>query len=468
MKFQSEAHRNQALAAGPRPGARIGKSSSLSVDRLMLVALVGPAVAGVFRKLTPTQPVQIEALPVSIFLALVFFGLVKVNKNQPSVAYGWIVSWIALVAIYAVPAFAIDTMLGIQALLLGAGTPMLGLAFLTYGRPGDSMKLVRAAKIFVSVIALQFPLGIVMLVFGNDALPSVFRANAIEVLAGKEFRIGQATLAGYFTTAPVNSIASLCAFGFASALVLRSRSSKERLVQLAIALMILAVIWMTARRGALFSAIVIAFILLAIEIRVHRGRLIFALFAASPVAVFSLALFWDRVNSVIFGERMVLLSEGQLDIGERINTIFLKFVVEWINLAPFGNFTGYASGAGKAFEVRDLSMAAEVGAAMIVAENGVLGLILFTAIFIILQIEMIRRIRKTGQYWCGPLVTLHFVLFALFFFKENSVLFPGLIGSLCYWSLPGLVAVGTSEIASPGYWRTSRASADRYGRERRR
>lgn len=444
--MNSESDGRRRLVARPIPHAVEDRGQGgVGVDKLMAIALIGPAAAGVLRKLIPTQPVQIEALPIALVLFLIFFGLVKIGKNRVGMAYGLIVSWIALVSIYAVPAFAVDGMLGTQALLLGAGTPMLGLAFLAFHRPGDSVRLVKAAKLFVFVIALQFPVGLVMLVLGNDALPAVFRANAIEMLAGKEFRIGQATLAGYFTTAPVNSIASLCAFGFASALVLRATRPKELLVQIAAALMILGVIWMTARRGALFSGLFIGFVLLAIEIRIHRGRLIFGLFAASPFVMFLLLFIWDRINDIIFGDRMVLLTEGQLDLGERMNSVFLKFVYAWIELAPFGNFTGYASGVGKAFDVRDLSLAAEVGAAMIVAETGVVGLLLFIIVFICLQFEMIRRVARSRQYWCSPLIALHLVLFVLFFFKENSVLFPGLIGSLCYWSLPGLLAVGTSD-----------------------
>ena len=178
----------------------------------------------------------------------------------------------------------------------------------------------------------------------------------------------------------------------------------------------------------------------------RQGTKTFAiLLAFVPIPIASILLFGDMIKDLFFGERMILLEQGNLDLGERFNNVFGQVLFYWLKTSPLGNFTGYASGVGKAFNVRDLENApAEVGAAMIVAEQGALGLLLFTLIAIIAMHFMLRRVLRSKKYWCLPLIATYASLFTLFYFKENSVLFPGLIGSLIFWSLPGLVAMFTA------------------------
>jgi hypothetical protein len=409
---------------------------------LYLAVFCAPIVAGVIRKLLPGQPVAVEAAPFLLAVSLTVLGGVPLRAPKPGISAFAISAWVLLAAAYSIPAFYVSGALGAQALALGAGVPLLGLIALGARTEADYRALQFAAKIFVLLIAGQVVLGIIMLTMGNSALPDVFRANGLEILNNKENRIGQPILAGFFTTAPVNSIASLCALGVCCTLVLRAQSSRELLMWLFVAFVILTVIWMTGRRGALFLGAFVCFSTFLVGGHALRGRMVKAFVAvALPSAIIVMA-FSDQVRDLLFGERMVLLREGQLNIADRLNDVFLVFVNDWAHRAPFGNYTGYASGVGKAFGVRDLIEApAEVGAAMIIAEQGLIGLFLFTFVFVLLQSQMLRSIRSAGAYWSAPLVALHASLFGIFFFKENSALFPGFIGSLFYWSLPGMVAL---------------------------
>ncbi len=398
-----------------------------------------PILIGVTRKTLPGQPVAIEAVPAISLLMMICIGLVKFKLTRPSRIEALILAWIALNILYSIPAALIDLALGFQALTLAAAVPMVGIATMRCTTPRDNQYALHAMKLFSICMALQLPIGLYMLAFGNSALPEIFRANAAEIAIGKEFRIGQPMLAGYFSTAPVNSIATLCAFGVALSISVKQRSTKRQIFWFAVTFGLLIVAWLTARRGVFFACVAILITVLVLGAFFSQGkgvRNILVTLAAITVA----SLFYVDSLGLLLGDRLILLTEGGLDLSSRFHEVFLRFLLYWVEEAAFGNFTGYASGVGKAFDVRDLeTQPAEVGAAMIVAEHGLVGLALILWIFAASLTMMIRIIRKNSQFWLLPIVLTYAMLFLLFFFKENSALFPGFIGSLFFWAVPGTV-----------------------------
>jgi hypothetical protein len=409
-------------------------------EQLLYFILLGPIVSGVVRKVTPGQPTAVEATTSVVFLVLLAMGLFRINRpSSPLIAHLALI-WLILVLVYSIPAAAMDLALAAQSFLLASVGPLLALATLNRASGHQAANSLDAMRLFSYVIAAQVFVGVVMLQYGNDALPSIFRANVIEISVGKEFRIGQPMLAGYFTTAPVNSIVSMCAFGVACSLFLRGRSLAETVTWLIVCTILFVVVWMTARRGALFACAVIGVITILISVMKPKG---FALWVSIVPASIMILFFMFAVSDgieLLLGDRLILVRTGGLDLGERFSEVFLRFLLYWLDQAPFGNFTGFASGVGKAFGTRDLdAQPAEVGAAMIVAEHGIVGLLIFLSVFIGSLWEMIRRVQNSGEKWLWPMIGTYFSLFTLFFFKENSAMFPGLFGYLFFWALPGVV-----------------------------
>lgn len=407
--------------------------------------LIGPIVAGLVRKAIPGQPVFMEALPLVAVLLFIGLGVLRIDVRRCGSPAMLVWVWVSLCALYALPALSISISLSFQAAVLGAGAPVIGIVFLQRPGPDDADLALKVIRLFVVVMVLQFPLGMYMLAFGNSALPEILRSNINEIEMGKDFRIGQPMLAGYFTTASVNSIATICALGMACSLSLRERAETRGFLWGSLALGLLAVLWMTARRGAFFCGVIIIFLVVVQHVlKRGAGRTLFVSVLALAAGTTVLVLI-PSIQQLILGDRLVLVSGDGLAVSGRFNDVFLRFLTIWVEKSPLGNFTGYASGAGKAFGVRDTEAEpAEVGAAMIVAEQGVLGLAVFTFVFLATLIFLIRRILNSGLYWCLPMVGVYVVLFGLFYFKENSVLFPGLIGSLVFWTLPGVIATQTS------------------------
>lgn len=411
-------------------------------SHLPYLILLGPIASGLLRKVAPGQPAAVEAAPSVIFAILVSVGLLRFSRPSSQSLAILALFWFALYFFYSIPAMAISPLLGVQAFLLASVGPVLALSTLNNNSAMDAQFALSAMKAFAIVIAGQFVIGLVMLQYGNAALPYIFRANLNEISIGKEFRIGQPMLAGYFTTAPVNSIVSLCAFGVACALFLRERSHKRALIWLVVAILIIAVVWMTARRGAFFACIIIALITISVSLLKPRGAATWMILLPGIILVGLLGFSGTDRFDLLFGDRIILLSAGGLDLAMRFSEVFLRFLLFWMAEAPFGNYTGYASGVGKAFGVRDLeTAAAEVGGAMIVAEHGIIGLFLFVAFVGVALWVMIQKTIASGENWLWPLIFTHFSLFVIFFFKENSAMFPGFFGFLFFWALPGMVVM---------------------------
>jgi hypothetical protein len=278
-------------------------------------------------------------------------------------------------------------------------------------------------------VFIQLPIALVVGFFGNDAVPIVFRPNLGMLELGRDTIVGVPAFAGVFSTQAVASWSFLAFQAILSYRILAQaetiKISRWRFGPDFIAMLsCLVIIYFTTRRGALIVSVVLLLGILTIAKLRAWERALGALLAIALPAFAALSSRIERFASAEVENRAEQVLN--LEFTTRITDIFLPLVRDWVDAAPFGSYLGAVGPEGMAFKtataLNTIEVApVEVGAALIVAETGIMGLFLSCSFIGILLARIMPLLRlRMGEY-AGP-VLFCFGIFTMFLVKEGSAL----------------------------------------------
>lgn len=413
--------------------------------RYLIFCLFSPVLFGLLRKFLPGQPSYIEALSVfPILLVILLLGGKIFPKGEPFKSVSFLLLlWVTLQIIFAFLSAFDDFRVGLVSIFTRV-VPVF-LAWISYYLIKTKKDFILVSKYLTGLSVILLPLGLLAAVVGNSALPLWLRPIDKIVELGRDFRSGVQSISLIFTSQWIFSV-SLLAILFLglSNLILAYKTRKSTLWWWFANMSSLLLLYLSTRR-AMFIAGVVGFFFMILFLN-FQGRKKYIQILVFAVLVISAISYIDQVG-YLSGKSASIRTEWffnvrELSLEDRINGVFFPIVKNWISISPFGNYLGFAGPESRALGVSaylKYSPVVEVGAALLVAEMGILGLVAFPLINLSIVIIIWKQARKTDIKFPIMMLLLFFVIyFVLFFTKELLDLANVSIGQFFYWSVIGL------------------------------
>jgi hypothetical protein len=400
---------------------------------LFASCLFAPVVLGFLRKFVPGQPSWVRAASLGVVFVVAMLSF-RDSRRTPTWITGPLLLWAGLQLIYTVPA-GLSYPLMLPLIMVVYFVPLL-LTRVAYISVNDTEVLSKIALWFGYLGVVMLPLGLIVAIFGNDALPFWLGPTEAAIAQGLGNMRGQFPAPSLVESAPVAFGHVMLAINILLLVGLelsQQRGEKVGKWWLLIALNLI-LNYLTGRRGIFLGSMIgVTYSLLRGKKYRFQKLVGVGLFALGVVLI-------DQYGSILWG------LEGRSDIYEtmefqgRLQGIFWRFTSTWLDLAPFGNFVGYSSPFSGIFGVR-WPFVIEVGAASLVADMGILGLVVFPIVTALLVAQLLL---KSKGLRCRPaviqLVIAQLVIFVLYYFKAAAFLTICTTDHLLFWTMPGIGA----------------------------
>lgn len=411
--------------------------------RWFSICLLAPAGGALLRKFLPGQPIFAEvAAVIPILMAVIWVS--RHGRTLPQWVSRPLIYWGLFQIAFAVPSVLEDWRVGISVLFTRIA-PMF-MAIVAYGTIRTWSDFRNASKWVVWLAILLFPIGLIVVFFGNSILPTFLQPIDKILIIERDIRNGFPSAATIFTTQWILSWSALSILYLALSNLLLpafpTLTKNQRYLFLIASLASLFLIYASFRRGALVAGLIgfIAFFLFL------RNRFSLQILVVTVIFLIGLSLIIDNYGYNVgnklnerSGTTLILM---ELDPSKRIEDTFLPYFVFWLDATPLGNYVGYAGpearGLGNLAH-RMYNDVIEVGGAQLVAEMGILGAIIMPLILIIISVNILVRSQKM---LCASsvrmLLVFQAVIFLNYYFKEMLALVNPSMGLFFFWAIPGL------------------------------
>ena len=411
---------------------------------VLTVTLLAPAGAGLLRKLTPGQPAALEPAAIGV-VALATVWLIDQDRWLPRWIRGPLLVWAYFQLMYAAFSIAVDWKIGVLATAIRIA-PML-MAPIAYAAIRHSSDLRDASKWVGALAPALLPVGLLVALFGYDAVPYFFQPLESMVELGRTNRAGVPGVAAIFSTFHVLGLSMMAVFFLALANVAQAEAdNRPTSLWWALAVAALAMVYLSTRRGAFLGAALGLVVYLIQRRRIPRRLLVAgALVVGLAVALEAYGFVMDQGRLTTGRGRLLLQAFSMAELLLRVGVVFLPMIWRWIRVAPFGTFLGAAGPEGEAvgWDMLDrfTSDLVEVGAAQLIVETGWAGALLMPPIVLAL---MWRIYKQSKGLRCHRAVTLlaayQGAFFGLYYLKEMSAMTGVSMAQLMFWAVPGIGA----------------------------
>lgn len=405
--------------------------------QLLLFGIVMQVVAAGVRKYIPGQPNFIEP----ITSAIVTIYLIKntkrpFNRRIPKWLSEPILIFVFLEALYMLPSLYVDYR--VSALAFFTRILPIGMFVVAYRVTRDTNVYIPSVKFLLWFSCALLPVTILFLIGGNSFLPKLFQPISAYSETGRDFRNGIEMYSAIFPTPSILANTMMVSTYFILSRVPYCKNFKRERLYWFGAISSLFIAYVSGRRGAFYMsmlAFTVAFILKGI----NKKWVILISVVGAMTFYFTDNMSVPKEVKNAYGSRSELMTD--LDVKNRISNIFFGLTIRWAKVYPFGTFLGFGAREGQMFGVQPEKFAVDVGAAMLVIETGIFGLLLFP---FVLTILWVRIYRKSVRLQCGStikmLLSFHVAYFVLFYAKEISCLTSPSIAQILFWSTPGICA----------------------------
>jgi hypothetical protein len=310
------------------------------------------------------------------------------------------------------------------------------IGYITVRRPGGFVTL---GKIFGTVIGILFGGGLLAVALGTENLPFWLQATAQARDAGENVLKGSFFVPSlFFSTVRVlaHSLMGLIYFIYL-ALCVKQIRQESRLIWWIIAIAGLLLLYLLGRRAVMMAT------LPGLLFCIYRER--YTILQTVLIgAVISTAVWYVEDAALLMAEGPAI--SGRTELYENLNFVdriqlFISIVQQWLSIAPWGEYLGYASPIARSFGISQEYYAVEFGAAQLVAEMGVWGLIGLPLLVSVLLANMIWRSWFLGSRYLVWLMAMFILcLFGLYYLKSLSFLMIGTIDNFMFWGFFGASA----------------------------
>lgn len=356
----------------------------------------------VVRKLLPGQPSYLEVGSSAIVGILLLSNRAAILRIKSILLYA-LGLYVLFELIYAVRSLTADWRIGAAAVASRILPTLACLLGAVYSASGAWQEV--SEKFSRLLVLLTFPAVLAALATGtSDILPVFLQPNKAMFELGRDQRSGVAAFAGPFSTQAVAAfsflavLAMLCGGWGALILSKRGRLDQPGLRRGLFIIVCLAIIYATTRRGALYAGLLVAMVAV-IQVRLSIGKKVLVLLASVGL----MAVLYLTREVGIRQDRdtvdRVTLMTSDIGLARRFTDIVFPIYTYWAQNYPWGSYLGALGPEGVAFNgaLAELSMSrqpVEIGLALIQAEKGYVGLVLFLTLYGWLLVHTWRGIRR--------------------------------------------------------------------------
>lgn len=413
------------------------------VTFIFVFSLLAPIVFSTIRKLLPSQPRFLEVAASGVVLVSFIYVLLNCKGKKHEMPRGIfipILIWVMFQLVYISPSLLHDY--HIAAIAFMTRVVPIAMVYIAFCAVTSLHTLDRLRKYTGCLAIILVPFGVRVAISGQTAVPRFLQQNEVMFILGKTARAGIPSFAGPFTTMGVLAMTFLgCTYLHMAMIKYDFQKGKSKILLFAGLISSVLLIYLSNRRGA-FYAILPGFLCLLFMQKIGTVKKIFIGFCVVLfVGLGSLIEKHVEVdkNYTGVGSRSELFQ--QVDFSYRFNNIFMDLFIGWCNKRPFGSFVGGVGQIGKMYNTPvSQEGIVEVGGAMLVAETGILGAVLFPLICIVIWLKCFKKARKTKYFWPSFFLLLYqFFFFTLFYFKELSAFTSCTFSLLLFWAIPGVI-----------------------------
>jgi hypothetical protein len=406
------------------------------------MCLLAPVIAALIRKFVPGQPNSIE--PISsiavIFLSLWFFVHIKKRTTIPV----WLTQVLVLLAafqgIYAILAMFYDIRVAILAVCIRIlPIVLVGIAAAAITKTEDFLMITR---ILGTIVLAMVPVGITVYFFGNGFLPHFLLPIDAMVKLGRETKGGFQTCAGIFNTEIIlaNTVVAIV---FLSLTAVNLRNVKHKTYFWIVACSGVLLTYVTTQRAAFYLGLVGIFVHFIIQRGIKKFHIISAFFFII-VAIIGTDHYTQKqaLYKMHYKQRSDLMTD--MDLKTRVNLVFIELLVKWMIKTPVGMFLGYSGNESAAFPNSSIPQpdgAVETGAAVAVADTGIIGFMLYLGVIFIVSLRILKHAKfGENQNAVYLLMTYFMGFFIIYYMKAYTVMGALSLAQLVFWAAPGICA----------------------------
>ncbi|HLP67763.1 MAG TPA: hypothetical protein VK181_09615, partial [Rhizobium sp.] len=279
------------------------------------------------------------------------------------------------------------------------------------------------------------PFAIAGAILGSDRLPAVLQTVELYAEFGGGTRARDlSAFAGPTASAGVMAGIAMGGFFLSLGRVL-SGDRRGHVLNLAglVAAMLLLVF--CGKRGPLILSIAFGLLMMMAVKRAKRGALIVLIVAGTAMIGVKAV---DRMRTGAGYESSYGEHAGDLDIENRFYNIFWGTVTAWAEAAPVGSYLGNWGAEWRAFNGLK-GVVVETGAALLIAETGILGALIFP---FVIGICVISAYRASKSIHARPIVLcllcFEVAVAAQFYFQVYGIMMGGGFTPLLFWTSFGI------------------------------
>jgi hypothetical protein len=417
-----------------------GEKAFLTWHNPFLLCLLCPVFLDFFRKFVPLQPNSI--VPAGGALLVFVFWFQSIRKGQKLLSARImepVLLWVAIQGFYALLGAWTNWRLPLLSVILRIAPVLMIIVAARNVPTGRVFNYVARGSGIIPIILL--PIGLIVIFFGNSALPVFLRPIKALLVSTGGTRAGFEMCSATFGTPSVFSASMLAILILVLTAALLETNRKNVMLHIVSAASALVLIYASTRRGALYLGLIVFFLFAR-----HLGSRFNRYF---PIIIFAAVFFFildkespEATREGFVHKRSDFLLYGGVEINDRFNEIFVGIASNVYRKFPFGTYLGFA---GREYEIalhKVNNVCIETGAAQTIAETGFLGAIVFPLSVLLLFFRL--RVHKPSTRFAKAtnlLMAGFLILFVFFFTKEIAVLSAYYLSHILFWSIPGLALV---------------------------
>ena len=362
------------------------KSKHLNIYLLTLL-LMSPTLFDLIRKCVPGQPNYVVVAGTSFTLSVtLFFSMRFSNIKMPIITKTLLLLIFGVFFFYSLLGLYVSPFLPAIVFFTKLCPILLTIATFKLIQSLDDYKFLVYSTSAIPIILC--PSAIISMAYGNNVLPFFLRPVDIIYEYGKNAREGGFDVCSSAFCSGEIMATSILGISILTLSLLINKAEKQKPYLLISAVSSSILIFASTRRGALIEFLVL-FCLYVIYNKAFIKQLIIIIFCAFVFQSINHKITDDQKESIRKRSDFAVSSAERTP--HRFNDVFVGFSLYWCKHTPWGTYLGFGGREASIVRAPIPNYPVETGAAQLISETGILGLLIWTSSLGYIGFTILRR-----------------------------------------------------------------------------
>jgi hypothetical protein len=198
--------------------------------------------------------------------------------------------------------------------------------------------------------------------------------------------------------------------------------------------------YVTTQRAAFYLGLAGIFVHFMIQKGTKKFRVVSTFFILIAAIIVTDHYTQKQALYSTYKQRSELMTD--MNLNSRFNIIFIELVLYWMKKTPMGMFLGYSGTESAAFPSSSIprpDVAVETGAAVAVADTGIIGFLLYFGVVLTISLRILKQAKSGENQNTVYLLMTYFIGFFVIYFMKAYVVMGALsLAQLVFWAVPGI------------------------------